>query len=167
MILTIFSGAKTFPAKSFPPDGTTFSQIALGQKLSKTIPAYSYWNMQFYQSEAAYIKFDFSIPRGASIGVYARRNALPTHTQYDILEVLSGFKARSKRGSHVSFFVFQLVCKESLLGFGIRVYGSCFSFGRSEIWEFTFFIDFKTNGKFCGLFPNREVWKSQYWNRKL
>jgi hypothetical protein len=90
------------PPRSFPPDGTTFSQISLGKKLSKDIPPYSYWNMQFYQSEAAYVKFDYSIPRGASIGVYARRNALPTHTQYHILDVLSGFKARSKRGSHVS-----------------------------------------------------------------
>jgi hypothetical protein len=58
--------------------------------------------MKFYQSEAAYVKFDYNIPRGASIGVYARRNALPTHTQYDIFYGLSGFKAGSKRGSHVS-----------------------------------------------------------------
>jgi hypothetical protein len=56
--------------------------------------------MQFYQSEAAYVRFDYNIPRGASIGVYARRNALPTHTQYHILEVLSGFKARTTRASH-------------------------------------------------------------------
>lgn len=95
-------GARTFPAQSFPPDGTTFAPIALGQKVSKEIPPYSYWNMQFYQSEAAYVKFDYNIPRGASIGVYARRNALPTHTQYHILEVLSGFKARTTRASHVS-----------------------------------------------------------------
>lgn len=94
--------ARTFPAQSFPPDGTTFSQISLGQRLSKEIPPYGYWNMQFYQSEAAYVLFDYIIPRGASIGVYARRNALPTHTQYHILEVLSGFKARTTRASHVS-----------------------------------------------------------------
>ncbi|KAK7861848.1 hypothetical protein R5R35_013485 [Gryllus longicercus] len=99
-VILILEGPKTFPARLFPPDGTTFSQISLGQKLSKEIPPYSYWNMQFYQSEAAYVKFDYNIPRGASIGVYARRNALPTHTQYDILEVLSGFKVRGTRGSH-------------------------------------------------------------------
>lgn len=58
--------------------------------------------MQFYQSQASYVKFDYMIPRGASIGVYARRNALPTHTQYHFLEVLSGFKARTTRASHVS-----------------------------------------------------------------
>ncbi|XP_018579833.1 teneurin-m isoform X3 [Anoplophora glabripennis] len=100
--ILILEGARTFPAQSFPPDGTTFSQIALGQRLSKEIPPYSYWNMQFYQSEAAYVQFDYNIPRGASIGVYARRNALPTHTQYHILEVLSGFKARTTRASHQS-----------------------------------------------------------------
>ncbi|XP_076663968.1 teneurin transmembrane protein Ten-m isoform X3 [Andrena cerasifolii] len=100
--ILILEGARTFPARSFPPDGTTFAQVSLGQKLSEEIPPYSYWNMQFYQSEAAYVRFDYNIPRGASIGVYARRNALPTHTQYDLLEVLSGFKARSTRASHVS-----------------------------------------------------------------
>ncbi|KAF4528732.1 hypothetical protein B566_EDAN008998 [Ephemera danica] len=101
-MVLILEGAKTFPARTFPPDGTTFFQVSLGQRLSREIPQYSYWNMQFYQSEAAYIKFDYSIPRGASIGVYARRNALPTHTQYDFIEVLSGFKARTTRGSTTS-----------------------------------------------------------------
>lgn len=78
--------------------------------MSKQIPPYSYWNMQFYQSEPAYVKFDYNIPRGASIGVYARRNALPTHTQYHFKEVLSGFNARPVRSSstHVSF----LICKK-------------------------------------------------------
>lgn len=100
-------GARTFPARSFPPDGTTFGQITLGQKLTKEIQPYSYWNMQFYQSEPAYVKFDYTIPRGASIGVYGRRNALPTHTQYHFKEVLSGFSAstRSTRAAHVSIFI--------------------------------------------------------------
>ncbi|XP_055317051.1 teneurin-m isoform X2 [Sitodiplosis mosellana] len=98
--ILILEGARTFPARSFPPDGTTFSQITLGQKLSKQIQPYSYWNMQFYQSEPAYVKFDYNIPRGASIGVYARRNALPTHTQYHFKEVLSGINARTTRSTH-------------------------------------------------------------------
>ncbi|XP_050300174.1 teneurin-m isoform X3 [Anthonomus grandis grandis] len=98
--ILILEGARTFPAHSFPPDGTTFAQTSLGQRMTKEIPPYGYWNMQFYHPEAAYVKFEYTIPRGASIGVYARRNALPTHTQYDILEVLSGFKARAKRASH-------------------------------------------------------------------
>uniref|UniRef100_A0A182W1Z4 Teneurin-1-4-like galactose-binding domain-containing protein n=1 Tax=Anopheles minimus TaxID=112268 RepID=A0A182W1Z4_9DIPT len=99
---TCFKFSTVPEPRSFPPDGTTFSQITLGQRLSKEIPPYSYWNMQFYQSEPAYVKFDYSIPRGASIGVYARRNALPTHTQYHFKEVLSGFNARQTRATHVS-----------------------------------------------------------------
>ncbi|TMW52843.1 hypothetical protein DOY81_002074 [Sarcophaga bullata] len=104
MPILILEGARTFPARSFPPDGTTFGQITLGQKLTKEIQPYSYWNMQFYQSEPAYVKFDYTIPRGASIGVYGRRNALPTHTQYHFKEVLSGFSAstRSTRAAHQS-----------------------------------------------------------------
>lgn len=100
-----YLGGRTFPARSFPPDGTTFAQVSLGQRLNKKISPYGYWNMQFYQSEPAYVRFDYNIPRGASIGVYARRNALPTHTQYDLLEVLSGFKARTTRASYVSVIV--------------------------------------------------------------
>ncbi|XP_043063384.1 teneurin-m isoform X2 [Drosophila ficusphila] len=104
MPVLILEGARTFPARSFPPDGTTFGQITLGQKLTKEIQPYSYWNMQFYQSEPAYVKFDYTIPRGASIGVYGRRNALPTHTQYHFKEVLSGFSAstRTARAAHLS-----------------------------------------------------------------
>ncbi|XP_049888088.1 teneurin-m isoform X2 [Pectinophora gossypiella] len=96
------TGARTFPAQTFPPDGTTFKEINLGEKISNEIPPYSYWNVQFYRSEASYVRFDYMIPRGASIGVYARRNALPTVTQYHFLEVLSGFKARTTRASHPS-----------------------------------------------------------------
>ncbi|XP_034250662.1 teneurin-m isoform X4 [Thrips palmi] len=99
-IILLLEGAKTVPMRTFPPDGTTFAQVQLGQRLSQEIPAYGYWNMQFYQSRAAFVSFDWSIQRGASIGVYARRNALPTHTHYDILEVLSGFKPRQTRSSH-------------------------------------------------------------------
>ncbi|XP_024082461.1 teneurin-m isoform X3 [Cimex lectularius] len=99
-VILLLEGGKTFPARSFPPDGTTFAQITLGKQLTNEIPPYGYWNMQFYQSEPAYVKFDYNIPRGASIAVYGRRNALPTHTQYHILEVLNGFKARSTRASH-------------------------------------------------------------------
>ncbi|XP_067613196.1 teneurin-m isoform X2 [Eurosta solidaginis] len=104
MPILILEGARTFPARSFPPDGTTFGQITLGQKLTKEIQPYSYWNVQFYQSEPAYVKFDYTIPRGASIGVYGRRNALPTHTQYHFKEVLSGFTAgtRTTRAAHLS-----------------------------------------------------------------
>ncbi|XP_045128078.1 teneurin-m-like isoform X4 [Portunus trituberculatus] len=90
------------PTKTIPPDGTTFKMMELGQQLSGVIPPYGYWNMQFYQSESAYVKFEVSIPRGSSIGVYGRRNALPTHTSYDFLQVLSGYKMGSGRSTRAS-----------------------------------------------------------------
>ena len=107
-LLFKFAGANTFPARTFPPDGTTFAQVTLGDKISNSVSPYSYWNMQFYHSEAAYVKFEFSIPRGASLGLYARRNALPTHTHYDVLHVLNGFKNRNTRASTVKLVV--LIC---------------------------------------------------------
>ena len=102
-------GVRTFPAHNLPPDGTSFAQITLGSRLSNIIGSYSYWNMQFYQSEGAYVTYEMSVPRGASVGFYARRNALPTHTHYDFMEILRGFKARSKRSSPVIIFYLILI----------------------------------------------------------
>lgn len=87
------------PQQTIPPDGTTFKMMELGQQLSDIIPPYGYWNMQFYLLESVYVKFEVSIPRGSSIGVYGRRNALPTHTAYDFLQVLSGFKTGTSRST--------------------------------------------------------------------
>ena len=87
------AGAKVSSShRNLPPDGTTFHQISLGpkQRLSQTIPAYGYWNVQFYHMEAAYVHIDLWLPRGSSLGFYARRNALPTHTNYDLMEVIKG-----------------------------------------------------------------------------
>ncbi|XP_047739301.1 streptococcal hemagglutinin [Hyalella azteca] len=83
------------PDQTIPPDGTTFKRMELGQKLRQNIAPYGYWNMQFYQTESAYIRFDVGIPRGASVGIYGRRNALPTHTSYDFLQVFSGYRVAS------------------------------------------------------------------------
>lgn len=96
------SGSKLFPVRTAPPDGTTFVQITLGDKFEGEIPAFGYWNVQFYHPRAAYVRFDYDFPRGASIAVYGRRNALPTHTQYEILELLNGFQSRQTRSTHVS-----------------------------------------------------------------
>ncbi|CAL4063225.1 unnamed protein product [Meganyctiphanes norvegica] len=85
------------PYKTIPPDGTSFHPMNLSQQLRQEILPYGYWNMQFYQKESAYVKFDISIPRGSSIGIYGRRNALPTHTSYDFLKVLNGYKTSGGR----------------------------------------------------------------------
>lgn len=93
------AGGKTFPARTFPPDGTTFAQVALGEKATHAIRAYGYWNMQFYHSEAAYVRFELGLPRSASLALYARRNALPTHTHHDVLHMVSGYKSRPVRAA--------------------------------------------------------------------
>ena len=54
--------------------------------------------------EAAFVNIDLKLPRGASLGLYGRRNALPTHTNYDIMEVVKGNeeKTRTSRAIKVS-----------------------------------------------------------------
>ena len=42
-----------------------------------------------------FFQFSFSIPRGSSIGLYARRNAIPTLTNNDIRDVLMGFRYKT------------------------------------------------------------------------
>ena len=46
--------------------------------------------------ESGYVNFELKLPRGASVGLYARRNALPTHTNYDLMEVVKGLKDSEK-----------------------------------------------------------------------
>lgn len=82
--------------RNLPPDGTSFKQISLSSSRTHeaAIPAYGYWNVQFYQGDAGYVDFRLEVPRGASLGLYARKNALPTHTNYDIMEVVKGFESK-------------------------------------------------------------------------
>ncbi|KAL7013311.1 hypothetical protein ACKWTF_015326 [Chironomus riparius] len=94
-------GAASIPGpRAIPPDNTQFAEVELNKRLQRVITSYGYWNMQFLTTEKAYVKFNFTIPRGSSIGFYARRNALPTHTQYDFNEVLSGFNQRTSRAAY-------------------------------------------------------------------
>eukprot|EP00095_Tigriopus_kingsejongensis_P004804 maker-scaffold182_size278544-snap-gene-0.14 protein:Tk04804 transcript:maker-scaffold182_size278544-snap-gene-0.14-mRNA-1 annotation:"hypothetical protein D910_11770" len=51
----------------------------------------------FQQKTPAYVEFDIEVPRGSSIGVYARRNAIPTLTLNDVRDVFTGFRGRSTR----------------------------------------------------------------------
>ncbi len=83
-------------------------KISLGKRLDQTLPAYGYWNVQFYQTEASFINFDLKLPKGASLGFYARRNALPTHTNYDLMEVVKGVEEKSRTTRAISVKNFKL-----------------------------------------------------------
>jgi len=96
----IFTAGDLPVPRAIPPDSTQFTEIELNKHLQKVIPSYGYWNMQFYTPEKNFMRFNLTIPRGASIGFYARRSALPTHTQYDFKEILSGFSARTTRAAY-------------------------------------------------------------------
>ena len=43
------------------------------------------------------MEFDFLVSRGASLGVYGRKNAVPTLTMNDLREVIQGVRARNGR----------------------------------------------------------------------
>ena len=49
-------------------------------------------SLQFHQKESSYVEMNFVLPRGSSLGLYARKNAIPTLTLNDIRDVLSGYR---------------------------------------------------------------------------
>ncbi|XP_022650380.1 teneurin-m-like isoform X4 [Varroa destructor] len=89
----------TLPTKTVPPATVdSFTELSVGHRHSHTIFAYGHWNVQFVQSEAALVKFNYTLPSTASLAVYGRRNSVPTHTRYDFSEILnarsSGIRSR-------------------------------------------------------------------------
>jgi hypothetical protein len=131
--------------RNLPPDGTTFNQISLGKRLEQTLPAYGYWNVQFYQMESAFVNLDLKLPKGASLGLYARRNALPTHTNYDLMEVVKGNeeKTRTARAVKVNFILLSdckvFSCELFIKSFKRNVFNqSLFSF--SPRWKYVMYV---------------------------
>ena len=80
--------------------------MTLGERAANVIPAYGFWNFQFHQSESAYVEFEWEVPRGAALGLFARKNAVPSLTQADVRDVIEGNNNEeriSKRETTVSF----------------------------------------------------------------
>ena len=40
------------------------------------------------QSDPSLVKFNLSLPLGSTVGVYASRDSVPTHTKYDFMEIV-------------------------------------------------------------------------------
>ena len=76
--------------------------VRLDESYAKTLSPHGYWSMQFFLPDDAYLQWNSTVPRGANLAVYGRRNALPTHTQYDVHHLLRGFSRRARRTSGVS-----------------------------------------------------------------
>ena len=90
-------------------------QYPLGRRFEKEVPPHSFWRTQFYMSNSEFVKFNFSVPSYAVIGVYGRKNVQPTHAQYDFFHVLDGNKillmdgGRQKRSSNVRQLIYNLL----------------------------------------------------------
>lgn len=88
----LFSGAKpTTPS-------VIVVQYPLGRRFKQEVAPQSFWRTQFYMSSAEFVKFNFSVPNSGIIGVYGRKNAQPTHVQYDFFHVFDGNKIRLMEG---------------------------------------------------------------------
>ncbi|XP_067120237.1 teneurin-m-like isoform X3 [Centruroides vittatus] len=87
----------SLPSKTFPPKSESFSEVQLGRRHSQKIPSYGHWNIQFHQRDPSLVKFNYTMPHGASVGVYGKRNGVPTHTRYDFTEILNSRDRSSKR----------------------------------------------------------------------
>ncbi|XP_064078294.1 teneurin-m-like isoform X3 [Macrobrachium nipponense] len=87
------------PHQVTPPDGSSFSALQIGEEASFKLAPYGYWNLHLTLKDATDIRIVLTIPRGTSLGLYARRSALPTHTQHDIMRILRGTRPRDVRAS--------------------------------------------------------------------
>ena len=118
--------------------------------------------------DASYVTFDLLIPRGASFGLYGRRNALPTHTHHNFMNVISGLRhgvqtratrASEVRQSYLKIFESYLMCSlnssilasvEILLFHKMsQMAWGALKLGYSLSFYFTFLANFQI---FCQLF---------------
>lgn len=94
-----------------PPTTETFSEVYLGKQYSRKVESFGHWNIHFQQHVPSLVKFNYSLPEGASIGIYGRRNGIPTHTRYDFVEILDTRKKdKSKRSAKVINIIYMVFC---------------------------------------------------------
>ncbi|CAN7937034.1 unnamed protein product [Ixodes hexagonus] len=97
------------PAKTLPPSSDSFMDMSVGKRHSKVIASYGHWNVQFHQLEPALVKFNYTLPTGASVGIYGRRNSVPTHTRYDFVEILSARDRRHRKSAKQEEFNMEFI----------------------------------------------------------
>ncbi|CAG0895257.1 unnamed protein product [Cyprideis torosa] len=115
------------PAPSSPPDGTSFLRLEVGKPLRQIVPSYGYWSLQFFLERSEYLNFLLTVPKGSSFGVYARKNALPTLTRHDFMEILGANREKreaslmSKPDSGAKYPpLFETISQQSFLASAIR-----------------------------------------------
>lgn len=65
------------------------------------VPAKESVTMQLDIPEPKFVKFNFSLPDNAIIGVYGRKNSPPSYVQFDFYHVLDGNKIVERRKREV------------------------------------------------------------------
>ncbi|CAG0898501.1 unnamed protein product [Cyprideis torosa] len=83
--------------RTVPPDSSSFEHMNMTRHLTTTLPPHGYLNLQFLLLKSHPIRFNVTIPRGADVAVYGRRNALPSLTRHDFFHVIQGYTPREQR----------------------------------------------------------------------
>ncbi|XP_035215579.1 teneurin-m-like isoform X2 [Stegodyphus dumicola] len=102
-------GPSSLPSKTLPPTTETFSEVYLGKMYSRKVESFGHWNIHFQQHVPSLVRFNYSLPEGASIGIYGRRNGIPTHTRYDFVEILDTRKKDKSKRSAKDYFIMEFV----------------------------------------------------------
>ena len=137
--------------------------------------------MQFHQKESSYVEMNFVLPRGSSLGLYARKNAIPTLTLNDIRDVLSGYRSsmvavatnaetsssRHSRSivSHPLLQPLSVLCHPKVLKFYqstspfVEVFPSLKSFSKRAFYKLFAPPLFKLNWPICWLLFKKHILK--------
>ncbi|XP_054706826.1 teneurin-m-like [Uloborus diversus] len=82
---------------SLSPSVLSFTEVGLGRRSEFQVGPYSHWIVQMKQKGPSLVRFNYTLPVGARLGVFGRRNQLPTHTRYNFLEILTTDSAKTLR----------------------------------------------------------------------
>ncbi|XP_037506639.1 teneurin-m isoform X6 [Rhipicephalus sanguineus] len=105
-----YKSPSLLPPKTLPPSSSeSFADMSIGKRHSKVVASYGHWNVQFNQQEPGLVKFNYTLPTGASVGIYGRRNSVPTHTRYDFAEILSARDRRHRKAAKQESFSMEFI----------------------------------------------------------
>ncbi|GFU07605.1 teneurin-m [Nephila pilipes] len=102
-------GPSSLPSKTLPPTTETFSEVYLGKMYSRKVESFGHWNIHFQQHVPSLVRFNYSLPEGASLGIYGRRNGIPTHTRYDFVEILDTRKKDKSKRAAKDYYIMEFV----------------------------------------------------------
>ncbi|XP_038570549.1 teneurin-3 isoform X4 [Micropterus salmoides] len=71
-------------------------EVDVGRRAIQDVPPGVFWRSQLYIDQPQFLKFNISVHKDALVGVYGRKGLLPSHTQYDFVELLDGSRLISK-----------------------------------------------------------------------